>query len=364
MLTRKELKELADFDAQDKKVLSLYLNTDLQQHSKEERRLAVKQLLDPLDGASKRDIERVRKFFDREYDWQSLGIALFSSAPLKFWREVRLAVPVLDYASVDVKPSVRLLSDLLDEYECYAVALVARDRARFFAIRLGEIEEFAQEFPATPGRHKQGGWSAARFQRRIEAHALQNLKQAAQLTSDFFKSQECSRLLLAGTSDVMAQFRNRLPKALQQCIAGEFAMDILAPANRVLDKAREIQARVKREQEVALVEELNTAARKKRPIATLGLADTLNALLERKVLTLVAAWDYRDKGFACEHCGFLAAQSLRTCPVCSHPMRTVDSVVDLAVRKAIGLGSRVDLVRGPAAKKMKQLGGIGAMLRY
>ncbi len=363
MITPSALKELVDFDGQGHSVLSVYLNTDLTQHSKEERRLALKQMLEPLrEGGA--DVTRVTKFFDQKYDWQSKGVAVFTCASLKFWRELRLAVPVLDYASVDDKPNVRLLTDLLDEYERYAVALVDRDHARFFVMQLGEIEEFAYELPATPGRHKQGGWSAARYQRHIETLALQNLKQAAQLTNDFFKSQNCSRLLLAGTGDTLAQFRGLLPKPLRESIAGEFPLDIETPASRVLSKAREIQERVERAHELALVEQVNTAARKKRPTATLGLADTLNALMERAVYTLVVASDWRTKGFACDHCGYLSAQRLATCPLCSHSMRSVDRIVDLAVRRAIELGSRVELVHASAANKLKEWGGIGALLRY
>jgi peptide subunit release factor 1 (eRF1) len=364
MLTQKELRELLDFDAKGQKVLSLYLNTDLTRRTKEERRLALKKMLEPLGTESRGDIVRVTKFFDQKYDWQSRGIAVFACAPLKFWREVRLAVPVLDYATIGEKPNVRLLTDLMNEYERYAIALVDRDHARFFAFQLGEIEGFAYELPATPGRHRQGGWSAARYQRHIEALVLQNLKQAAQLTSDFFKSQNCSRLLLAGTGDVLAQFRGLLPKPLHERIAGEFPMGMQAPANLVLEKAREIQEHVKRAHQLALVEEMNTAARKKHPTATLGLSDTLNALMERSVYTLIAASDYRAKGFVCDGCGYLSAQKLPDCPLCDDPLRQVDNSVDLAVHKAIELGSRVELVRGRAATKLRELGGIGAMLRY
>lgn len=364
MITHKELQELVDFDTQGRNVLSLYLNTDLTQHLKEERRLALKQLLDGLPADGKAEAERAQEFFNHECDWQAQGIAIFSSTPIKFWREIRLAVPVLDYATIDTKPNVRLLTDLMDEYESCAVALVDRTHARFFVIQLGEITEFSRALPPPPGRHKQGGWSAARFQRHIEALALQNLKQAAQLTVDFLKSQDCSHLLLAGTDDTITQFRGLLPKAFQRRIVGEFPMDIHAPASLVLEKARAIEERVERAQELAQVEALNTGARKKKPTAVLGLADTLNALLEGKVLELIVASDYRAPGFACAHCGYLSAQALPTCPLCSHPMRQVDGIVDLAVRKAIELGSRVEMVRDPAAARLKESGAIGALLRY
>lgn len=363
MFTQAELKALARVDTRGEPLLSLYLNTDLARYSKDERKRALKKLLAPL-AANPTDVQRVTRWFAREFDWHARSVALFASAPAEVWREFRLAVPLLDYASVDAKPHLRLLSDLLDEYECFAIALVDRDHARFFAMRLGEIEEFAYELPKTPGRHKQGGWSAARFQRHIQAHALQNLKHAAQLTANFVAAQGCARLVLAGTRQTRAQFREQLPKALRERIAGEFALDLNASAHQVLEQARQLQERTERAHEIAQVDALQTAARKQGLTATLGLADTLSALMEKKVYTLIAAPDVSASGALCAHCGYLAAQPLAICPLCGKAMRRVDGVVDLAVRRAIELGCRVEMVHGTAATKLKKLGGIGAMLRY
>ncbi len=364
MITRRELQELIATDTQGQPVLSVYLTTDLSQHLKEERRLALKQMLDPLGDAAKQDVERVLKYLDHEFDWQSKSVALFSSAPAGFWREMRLAVPVANFASFEPQPNIRVMTDLMDEYESFAVALVNRDHARFFAISLGEITEFSPDLPPTPARQKQGGWSAARYQRHIDALALQNLKQAAHLVNDFMKSQQCDKLLVAGTEEILAQFCPLLPKALQKRIIGEFPMDIHASATAVLEKAREIQERVEREQELAQVETLSAAAQKKNPTAALGLQDTLNALVQGKVRRLVAAADYSGHGVACEQCGFLSAQSLGICPMCGSATHDVDCMVDLAVHRAVELGSSVEIVRGPAAAKLNELGAIGAMLRF
>lgn len=364
MITGKELADLVATDTHDHNVLSLYWATDLTQQTKEARRLALKQMLDRFGDEAKADVERVRKFFDHEFDWQCKGIALFSSVPANFWREVRLAVPVLNYASWEPKPNVRVLTDLMDEYESFAVALVDREHARLFALQLGEIVEFSRDLPPTPGRQKKGTDITPHLQAHVETLALQNLKQAAKWVAEFYKSQACSRLVLAGTEDVLAQFRELLPKSLQKRIVGEFPIDIRAPASVVLDKAREIQERVKREHEVTQVEALSTRAQKKRATATLGLSDTLNALIEGKVMTLVAAADYHASGYVCEHCGYLAAQALTQCPLCGSPVRPVDGMVDLAVRKAIECGSHVEVVHGVAAAELNQLGSIGAMLRF
>jgi peptide subunit release factor 1 (eRF1) len=364
MITRRELEELVATDTHGQPVLSVCLTTDLTKHLKEERRLALRQMLEPFGDAAKEDVARVQDYVDREFDWQSRSIVLFSSAPAGFWQQFRLAVPVRDEASLEPQPNIRVLTQVMDEYECLAVALVNREHARFFAISLGEITEFSQDLPPTPARQKQGGWSAERYQRHVDALALQNLKQAAQRVDEFCKSQECGKLLLAGTEETTAQFRPLLPKPLQKRIIGEFPMDIHAPASLVLERAREIQEYVEREQELAEVTSLCAAAQQKNPTATLGLPNTLNALMQGQVSRLVAAAHYSARGTACEHCGFLSTQSLTTCPLCSSEMHHVDGMVDLAVHKAVESGSEVEIVRGAAAAKLNEMGAIGARLRF
>ncbi len=53
MITRRELEELVAMDTHGQPVLSVSLSTDLTQHPKEERRLALKQLLEPFGDAAR-----------------------------------------------------------------------------------------------------------------------------------------------------------------------------------------------------------------------------------------------------------------------------------------------------------------------
>ncbi len=45
-------------------------------------------------------------------------------------------------------------------------------------------------------------------------------------------------------------------------------------------------------------------------------------------------------------------------------MHDVEGMIDLAVNKAVESESQVEIVRGPAAAKLNELGAIGAMLRF
>ena len=63
--------------------------------------------------------------------------------------------------------------------------------------------------------------------------------------------------------------------------------------------------------------------------------------------------------------GYLAAEQIEPCPVCGHHMHLVDHAVDLAIRRALENNAQVETVHAAdAALRLKELGGIGAMLRY
>ena len=79
MFSRKDLQELAEYKGTGTPVLSLYLNVDPSQHTTDEYKLALRQL---LRGAGERaaatDIAAVERYFDLEYDWSGRGVAVFS----------------------------------------------------------------------------------------------------------------------------------------------------------------------------------------------------------------------------------------------------------------------------------------------
>ncbi len=362
MITEKELRELTDFRGGGKPILSLYLDVDLTRQDKDECKLALKGLLKEVGGkALRKDVERIKRFFDFEYDWQDKGIAIFSCQGRDFWRVHRLSVPVRSEIFVGQRPHIKPLTDLFDEYERHCVALVDREQARLFLVQLGEIEEHTGALAMMPGRHKRGGWAQARYQRHIEDHAQQNLRRAAEAVAEFFEREGCSHLILAGTEETLAQFRELLPKPLQEHIIGEFAMEMTAPTDQILAKAMEIKERTERQREAELVERLITSMSKGRQ-AAIGLDDTLFALQEGRVHTLVVAEGFKAKGYVCLNCGYITAQDLGKCFLCGGETQEIDDVVNRAIQMVIEAGGEVEVVKGSEA--LKRAGNIGAILRY
>ncbi len=142
-------------------------------------------------------------------------------------------------------------------------------------------------------------------------------------------------------------------------------MDTDAGAPQILSKVNEVIAQVEAERQGALVDSLANDARKKGATGALGLSDTLTALMDKKVMTLLTTEGFTAKGYQCENCSYLSAVQVEACPVCGHPMHLVEHAVDLAIRKALENDARVESIRAEqAAQRLRELGGIGALLRY
>jgi peptide chain release factor subunit 1 len=363
MFDEEDLRGLVEFQGQGSSVVSLYLNTDLTHQTKERCKLTVRELFRRLEKeVPQGDRRRVERFLDFEHDWQAKGVAVFSCEARDFWRVFPVAVPLASTAFIGDRPNIRPLATLLDEYKPYLVALVGRDRARFFVTRLGEIVEHEMMVDEElPGRHKQGGWAAQRYQRHVDDHALHNLREAAEFTAQFCRANECQRLVLAGTEQNTSLFRDMLPKSSQRLVVGEIPLDIEAPASEVLLRSNDIFLAVEREREAERIEAMMSGAAAGGRGVT-GLADTLSAAQGGQVQTLIMLVGYAAPAYRSTGCGYLTVQSLEECPFCGSEFEEIADAVNLIVRRVVEDGGQVEVVRDNEA--LKQAGGIGALLRY
>lgn len=357
------LAELLEFQTNGQPVLSVYLDTDPAHHAKDQVRLTLKQLLEKFDSATiQRDAARVTRFLASEYDWQSRGLAVFASG--RFWRVLPVPYRLTNFATVADKPYVRPLIDFALN-ETLGIVIVDRENARFFLLHLAEINEVARVWRATPSRHKQGGENtAARIQRHADTHINQNLKHAATQMVELFTNEHCAHIMIGGQVEEAALFRAFLPKYWQNLIIGEFAIDIDATPAQIRTKVTDLIDAANRKEQIELVKTVAEAARKRTPGGALGLTDTLSALEEKRVLTLIISEDFRADGFQCENCGHLSAIELKACPMCGHPLVRINHVIDLAIRKAMEMDSTVIAAHGDAAARLKRMGGVGALFRY
>jgi peptide subunit release factor 1 (eRF1) len=315
-----------------------------------------------------KDEAAILKYFELEREWTGRSIAMFSCAAQNYFRAFPIAVPVRSRIFIGEHPYVKPLADLLDAYGGYGVVLVDKQGARLFQFHLGELKE-QEGFLGEEVRHVKRGGASSLFgrlggisgkARHTEEAVERNLKESAEFAVKFFDENHVRRILIGGTDDNINQFQSHLPKTWQSLIVGTFPVSMTARPDEVQKKALEIGQQAERRRETRLVENMITSAAKGAD-GVVRLGDTLNAVYEGRVQTLIVREGYRAEGFQCQGCGYLTTQALEACPFCGKPFTQIMDAVEMAVRKVMKDGGDVEIVyENPKLEEV----GIGGVLRY
>ena len=369
MFEQGDLRELATIQTESP-MLSVYLNVDPTEHTTDEYKLDLRQMLKGVEGAAAgEDITAVERFFDHEYDWSGRGVAVFSCAKERLWRAYPLAVPVASGITVARKPYIWPLAALVDAYGSYVVALADRHEMRLLLFEMGELrtsEAFVGEEvrKLKKGRGSSGGpgrrGGAPISGRHEDEVAHRNIREAAKVAERFWRKQRPQRLVLAGAEPTLVQFREALPKQLRDRVIGSFSAEMNASELEVRDRSLEVLLAEEERRKAALVDAVFTAAAKGRG-GVIRLADTLGAAHEGRIQTLVVARHFHQPGYQCQHCAYITDQALGICPFCGGEFAEIPDAPEALVTKVIEDGGKVEVVDDHP--KIAQF-GVGAMLRY
>jgi peptide chain release factor subunit 1 len=363
MIQEQDLQELAELVSDEGPVLSLYLNLDRHNRSGDEHKLALRQLLAQAaeQGAAAADIVRIERFFETEFDRQGRSVTCFSCQARKFWRAFPLLVPVQNAIYVGRRPYVKPLSDLFDNYECFAVIMVDREGARILAYRLGALADTAGTLGAEVKRHRQGGLAAQKLQRYEDQEARHNLRDAAEWAADYLAQHDITRVVISGTEENLAAFKTQMPRPLADKVVGAINLDVNASPGEAWERAYEVAQASQKQQEADLLEQVITLAHKG-GAGALGLADTLAALQQGRVYQLLVDPSLRRPGAQCAHCKAVVVESLDACPYCGGKLLPSGDVVNLAVHAAMDAGVKVSSLE--PSTRFAEVGQIAAVLRY
>ena len=369
MFTQEDLQELAAVQTETP-MLSVYLNVDPTEHTTDEYKLALRQMLKEAEGlTADGDIAAVERFFNHEYDWSGRGVVVFSCVEDSFWRAYSLAVPAASGVTVARKPHIGPLAALVDAYGSYVVALVGRQEMRLLFFGMGELQTSEEHSGEGVRKLKKGRGSSGGPGRRGGAPisgrhekevAQRNIREAVKVAERFCRKHGSQQLILAGAEPTVVQFREELPKALHEMVIGSFSANPNASELELRDRSLELLQQVEEERKAALVEAVFTAAAKGRGGA-IRLADTLGAAHEGRIQTLVVARDYHQPGYQCQHCAYITDQALKTCPFCGSEFAQIPDAAEALVIKVIEDGGKVEVVDDHP--KIAEF-GVGALLRY
>ena len=362
---------LASVDAGDDMVLSAQLDLSGDRQIERSYRVAFDDMARRYRAALARaawpafdrEVDRVREYLAALMP-AGAGLVIHSCEPLGLWHVVAVPTPIPNEIALGRFARVRSLLDFVDEHEPSAVALVDSEEARVFLLERGQVVDSWDLLSLVPGRHKQGGWSQANYQRHHDNVVDVHLRTVCDQLVELGQRQPYRRLIIGGPVEPVTRLQELLPRTLRERLAGTFEAEMFASNSETLDRASAVLKAAERESEERVVAQLREGAHDG-GAAVLGFTPTLAAVAARQARTLVVASATSQQGASCPSCGGLFVGALSICPACGKVVETVGDVVDEAMRRTIVSGGDVEVTHGVAAAELLAIGaGIGALLRY
>lgn len=376
-MTRDEIRELATFQLDDTNgayALSFYFQPDPPQDRSHRNQVivakdVVKQALKCAAAQSKNgslhdDINRVLEVAANLRGTR--GKAVFSCSAKNVWKEYDLppnlgATRIYFQSRFQLKP----LAMLLGAQPALRVAMVDRQRARFFDLRLDELRETSaiiHLLSRNASSYGYSGYDAGHAERRVADEALQHFKAVAdRLLSEFEKG--AWERLIVGCQDVnWADFEPHLHPYVKQRVIGRFSADVASVSNeQIRDHANSVLRNWIRERGASkLHQALDNARANGRGVS--GLRRVLQALETGEVQNLFIGENYFAHAVECPNCGHLDPHIVSQCAACGRPTHELtdvcDAIIPLAIRRDIELFYFKD------DADLDRAGNIAALLRF
>lgn len=333
-----------------------------------------RQLLAAADSSEQirlsRQIKRVQHFL-KESIPEARGIALFAGP--NTWHVIPL--PSEPQNEIDWgKPKLWQLAAIAQSHRPWCIATVDRSGARLFSFQYGELTPLATlEFQVDPTQWKQmqGFHSAERhvgmahgaqrdlFERRYDTQHYRFLSDVAHRLIHIAASHGLNQILLLGPGRSIGIIAQKLTPSLRkqtvQIPHFWHAWDSSISLSSVVEEALE---RFEANRQMQKIAELGERGR---AIVT-GPEETLAALQRGRLSLLMAEEGFNPILRYCTSCDHASAASVQECPRCQAAM--VESTLhEVLPQLLIRHGCECEFVSGPAAERLRNLGGMGGWLR-
>ena len=379
MITREDIRELAQFrsTAEQAVALSFYFEPGTPQNkSHRAEAILVKELVrhamreaDKLgkNGHARADLDRILALAENLHGNQARAKAVFACGARNYWREFDLP-PQLAGTQLFVNRRFHLkpLATLLGAQPRLWVALVDRQKARFFDLRLDELTEREALFRTPPARQGRSdgfaGYDGGHAQRRADDDTLHHFKDVAGHLQNALEKSLFEKLIIGCQETNWRELEALLHPYVRKRLLGRFSAEVGKMAN---EQVREQASRVLRDsldsrRHELVREALDQAMSNSRGVT--GLRRVLRSLELGEIQTLLIGENFAHAAVECTGCGHLDGHIVRFCPACGRETREVpdvcDAIIPIAIRRDIELFYVKD------DPQFDNAGNIAALLRF
>ena len=304
MLLTESLERLAALEPSPFPVISLYLNTQPDQHGRDSFNTFLrKELSERLDtypaGSLEResleqDAAKISQYLDSELQPSTNGVAIFAShGTNELFEAVQLTAPI-DHHELYVgdQPHLYPLARLNDQYPRYAALVLDTNRARLFVFGGGELLRREEIVGVKTRKNKQGGWAQQRYQRHLENYHVHHVKEVVNVLEKVVLQDGIQQIIVAGDEVVLPLVREQFTPMLTEKMVDVLRLDVDTPERDVLAATLEV---LRKQDSKTDAEKVDTAVGeyRARGLGTVGPRPTLEALRNGQVdeLLIVASHD-------------------------------------------------------------------------
>ena len=375
MITREELRHLAEIDNTSGSAISFYYQPETpKDRSHREEAILLKDMVrdalrqaerSPGNGRKKKDLQRI---LEKAEQWKggSKAKVIFACDARGIWREFEVP-PRLLRSQLIINDTFHLkpLARLMEAFPRCCVLVADRELARFFTIRAGEIQEAGEFRTATPRKARSdgfAGYDAGHAERHVDNEAMKHFKAISERLQGLHQSAGCERFLVGCRDEIWPDIEAHLHAYVRQRLVGRFNLDpALANREQVLEHAnRLLQEHEQSERRGIVREVVGEAHRNGR--GAVGLRHVLNSLERGEIQTLLLGERFNAAATRCLHCSHMDTRMVHHCAVCGKETREIDDVGDALVGIAIRNGISVVYVRDEP--DFEKAGNVGALLRF
>ncbi|MGA8489687.1 MAG: host attachment protein [Terriglobales bacterium] len=376
MITREDIRELAQFhvNGNEGAALSFYFEPRTPQNkSHREETILAKDLVgkalreadkNSRNGSTRADLNRILEMAENLHGNQARARAVFACGSRNFWREFELP-PQLPETQLFVNRQFHLkpLAMLLGAQPRLWVALVDRQKARFFDLRLDELREGEGLSRAPSVRQgRSDAYAGGHLERHVHDEAMHHFKNVAEHLSAALEKGLYEKLIVGCHETSWHEFEGQLHPYVKQRLLDHFPADLSRVTN---EQIREQASRILREslehRRTQLAREAISQAKSNARGVT-GLRRVLRSLELGEVQTLLIGDTFSHPAVECTNCGHLDAHMVRQCPACGHDTRDIEDVTEALIPAAVGRDIELFYVKDDP--EFDRAGNIAALLRF
>lgn len=372
MALTEQLDLLAAFEPTSLPVISLYLNTQPDQHGRDnfdsfvrkelQERAKTYPLRSPERASFDRDIARITSYLTHTLQPSANGLAIFACAGVNdFFKAIELDAPIEDHRLyVYHQPHLYPLARLNDQFPRYAVLLVDTNAARLFVFGIDQRLREEQLQNQKVSRTSVGGWSQARYQRHTRNFHLHHAKEVADILGQVVRDEDIQHIIIAGNEVIIPTLLAQFPQALAAHVIDIIRLDITTPEHQIRETTLMLMQEQDAQSDAEKVERLLDAFRAN-GLGIIGAHDTLLALSNGQVDELLLSASLDDIHEGSESVGAALVPSAPSNEA-SSPTTRIIKVADELITRAQQTGATITFIED--ATLLADVGGVGALLRY